>query len=374
MCSAAVGRRPAPSPRSARWLAARTAKDLLPRSPHVSAACNAPRRVRERAAKCRPRSTPLEKPRCRAPPLDLRPTPAAMARAATSPRRPHSRRPALLAAPPPPPPPDTLKARLEELLRLLPEYAARAGSAAAALPEHARRLFADDGPLAAARFWRDNRENAGAAADALLDAGAGAVRGDADAFSRAAARLDLRWLRDAGGLPRMLNTVALAALDALTPWDFDRHDFGLTFANTWVDANALPPRADGLSPVVKLTSTIKPLEGEWKLTARSRLVEIGEGGVVFGKAGIYLVGEQPSYVGVEADRVWNVPRLEYTKVFANVNYRSSRKPQRDPVRASFGVQQDFLLGRGMELTLRIGVDPMDEQKFFVTPVPNGSYF
>lgn len=103
-------------------------------------------------------------------------------------------------------------------------------------------------------------------------------------------------------------------------------------------------------------------------------MDLGENTVVFGKAALYLAGELPPYVGVEADRVWKLGRLEGTRLFANINYRSSRKPQVDPVRLSFGVQQDFELAKDVVLTLRIGLNPLAWDNFFVTPVPNGEYF
>lgn len=282
---------------------------------------------------------------------------------------------------------------------MIPRFVDRASQqvedAATSIPGHVRNLFSADGPLGALQFWRENKDQIEEATSTLLDTGEAAVRGDSDSFRRNAARLDFRWLRprpagpieplvDDGGisgarrarfnLERQVRNLILFALDSLTPWDYDRHDFGLTFAHTWVDIDANAGRVDAPPAVVKLTSTIKPLEKEWKLSARSKLMELPEGAVVFGKAGLYLAGDRPAYIGAEADRVWKVPRLKGTKVFVNVNYRSSRKPDVDPISTSVGVQQDFEVWKGVQVTLRIGTNPLEMEKIFVTPVPNGSYF
>lgn len=284
------------------------------------------------------------------------------------------------------PPIETLKSRLESLLKLIPKYISRAEEAASKAPEHVRALFARDGPLGILQFWRANRANIEDSSRALLDTGESALRGNSEAFRDAANRVDLSWLpfrraqsldgssagREEVSAEQLARNVTLCALDALTPWDFDRHDFGLTFANTWIDADALG--VDGMPGLVKLTSTINVLEREWKVSARTKLLEIGKSGVVFGKAGMYLAGERPAYIGVEADRIWSVKGLPATWVFANVNYRSSRKPATDPVRASFGVQQELTMFKGVVLTLRVGYDPMTREKWFVTPMPNREYF
>lgn len=279
---------------------------------------------------------------------------------------------------------------------MIPRFVDRASQqvegAASSIPGHVRHLFSADGPLGALQFWRENKDQIEDTTTTLLDTGEAAVRGDSESFRRNASRLDLRWLRprpieplveDDGvsdrrrarfNFERQVRNVVLFTLDSLTPWDFDRHDFGLTFAHTWVDIDANAGRVNAPPAVVKLTSTINPLEKEWKLSARSKLMELPEGAVVFGKAGLYLTGDRPAYIGVEADRVWKVPKLKGTKVFVNVNYRSSRKPDMDPIMTSIGVQQDFEIWKGVQLTLRIGTNPVEREKFFVTPVPHGSYF
>lgn len=298
--------------------------------------------------------------------------------------------PACTSPPPPPPPPDTLRTRLEQLLHRLPRYADRAEEEAARLPERVQTLFGRDGPLAGLRFWRENRQQIEDAAGGLREAGAAAARGDLRRAREHAAGLDLKWLTpppapagDARGddgegglaaparlnLEKQLRNATMYAVDTLTPWDYDRHDFGLTFAQTWEEAG--PGSGGGR---VKLTSTLKPLEREWKLSARSQLVEMPAGACVFGKAGMYLAGDKAAYVGVEADRMWPVPRTGGAKLFVNVNYRSSRRPEREPVKMSVGVQKGFEVWGGMVVWVRVGVDVANWGRLEVTPVPNGEYF
>lgn len=298
----------------------------------------------------------------------------------TSPRRPpgiHSGHILLNITPPiPPSPPPTLKSRLDSLLNSIPDFIQRASESTESLtesiPQQARRLFSKDGPLGVLQFWRHNRDNIEQTTTTLRDAGKSILRRDEDAFKRNASLLDFSWLQNNDGelhLGTMLKSLGMFTLDSLTPWDFDHHDFGLTFATVWEDIDA-----GEINTGVKLTSTIKPLEKEWKVSARRRLMDLGENSVVFGKAATYLAGEYPAYVGVEADRVWKFGRWEGTKLFLNVNYRSSRKPRLDPIRLSCGVQQDFELAKDVILTLRIGLNPLERERFFVTPVPNGEYF
>lgn len=285
----------------------------------------------------------------------------------------------ILSIPYPPIPAEpTLKSRLEALLNSIPRFIDRATrsteSFAESVPANVKSLFSKDGPLGALQFWRDNRENIQQTTDALLDTGESIVRGDSEQFRENASRLNLRFLKDLQdgsemNVVRMVHRVTLFAVDALTPWDFDRHDFGITFVTKWDDVET-----GDLTNHVKLTSTIKPLEGEWKVTGRTKLLELGDGAVVFGKAGIYLAGDHPAYVGVEADRVWRIPRVDGTKLFLNVNYRSSRKPDVDPFKMTLGLQQDFDIAKGVVLTLRIGANPLEADKLFVTPVASGEYF
>lgn len=299
------------------------------------------------------------------------------------------RRPPLLAYNPPPEAgaePRNLRAQLESLLEAIPRVIDKASdnveSTLSDLPGHVQHLFSEDGPLGALYFWRENRQKITDAGKTIRDSGEALVKGDADEFRSRASRLDLSWLRPRpsslstppadGEFETRVRNVVLFMVESLTPWDFDRHDFGLTFANVWVDADAL--KTEHKNVVVKMTSTIKPVEREWKVTARTKLIELGEDAVVFGKAGLYLAGDQPAYIGVEADRVWKLPKLPDTKFFMNVNYRNSRKPQFDPVRTSLGLQQDFRIAKGLDLTLRLGINPLDRTDWYVTPVPNGSYF
>jgi hypothetical protein len=183
---------------------------------------------------------------------------------------------------------------------------------------------------------------------------------------------------------RDVRATVLYLAEAVCPWDYDRKEPALTFVNVWNDVDAV--RGDRDSASVKLVSTINPVRRSWKLTARTRLLSLGgvaggggagggPGGVVFGKAGIYLVGDTDPFVGVEADRVVSIPRLPRTSLFFNVNYRSSRKLETSPVLASVGVQQTFNLGDGLALTLRAGANSRSGwSRPFFSPVPYGRYF
>lgn len=317
-------------------------------------------------------------------------------RSSLCPRRPQRKHLPLACVPAPQP--DTLRTRLEHLLNSLPRYAERvseeASDAVESLPERVRHLFSRDGPFGALQFWREHEKDIKKTTTDLIDTGEAAVRRDAERVKRGVLGLDFRWLfrrpveqeeiepalepvtrsKTKFNLEKQVKNIALFALDALTPWDFDRHDFGLTFVNVWEDVDTHTGGPDAAPAVVKMTSTIKPLFGEWKLSARSKLLELPEGAVVFGKAGLYLAGERPAYVGVEADRVWKVAGLKGTKIYVNVNYRSSRKPDVDPIKTSLGVQQDFEMWNGITLTIRVGLDPLQRDKILITPVPNGSYF
>jgi hypothetical protein len=161
--------------------------------------------------------------------------------------------------------------------------------------------------------------------------------------------------------------------EAICPWDYDRKEPSLTFVNVWTDVEAITTDRD--TTKVKVTSTIKPLHQEWKLTARTKLLKLGDEGIVFGKAGIYLVGDKDPYVGVEADRTWQLPKLSGTKLFLNANYRSSRKPDSEPVVASIGLQQRFRIRQGLEFTLRAGVGTQNGMsRMYLAPIPFGSYY
>lgn len=211
------------------------------------------------------------------------------------------------------------------------------------------------------------------------------------ASSLAEAPRDTSGVRNLSGeVASVASNVLLYAVDALTPWDFDRHDFGVTFAHTWEEHDLIPgglgamgmktkgSSTKGIGTSVKVTSTVKPGEREWKVSARTRLWQSDDGaGVVFAKGGMFLAGSAAPYIGVEADRVWRLPTrvgLPRTKMFGNVNYRSSRMPRRDPVRWSFGLQHEFALAEGLEITMRVGLHPFEKRLLFMTPVPNGQYY
>lgn len=161
--------------------------------------------------------------------------------------------------------------------------------------------------------------------------------------------------------------------EAICPWDYDRKEPSLTFVNVWTDIES--DQSNLHSVRVKLASTIKPLHQEWKATARARLLSLGPGGVVFGKAGAYLIGDKEPYIGLEADRVVDISRFKNTKLFLNANYRSSRKSDEDSVVASAGIQQTVNLGDGLEVTFRVGLNTKNGlSRPFFAPVPYGSYF
>ena len=303
---------------------------------------------------------------------------------------------------------DTLRDQLERILGAIPRALNRAANqteqAATGVPDAAAKLFAKDGPFGFLQFWRDNEENLNRTGTKIRESGQNLIKGDTKRFREQASEIDFSWLnpnssrstRDTDQIqisPKDILTdenirtefiskvrsIASFAVKSLTPWDFDRHEFNLTLANTWLDEGTLRRNETSgfnQASVIKMTSTIKPLDSEWKLTARSKLLELGGGGVVFGKAGIYIAGDQPPYIGVEADRVWTVPRLSDlgTKLFANVNYRSSRKPETEPVKSSFGIQQEVDISDAYVLTFRIGINPLQRDKLLFTPMPNRSYF
>lgn len=279
-----------------------------------------------------------------------------------------------------------------------------------------RAVLGDDGLLGWLRFAKENEPAARESVTYLRSAG------DVPSFLERIENVRRDWARrlglgggDAGVEPvveergsvllgdsslfgavdaRSLRRTILYVGEAVCPWDYDRKEASLTFVNVWTDVETVP--GDSKSTKVKLASTINPLRQTWKLTARTRLFNLtggsiggGEsgnggggggddgaggatGGVVFGKAGIYLVGDTDPYIGVESDRVVNVPYIPGTSVFANANYRSSRKPT---IVASVGLQQTVNIGDGLALTLRAGINSHDgPRRPFVTPVPFGSYF
>lgn len=283
----------------------------------------------------------------------------------------------------------TLREQLEKILESIPAFLDKTTNkveeAVAGIPERVQYLFSEEGPLGALNFWRENKENITSTGQQLLESGELLVKGDADGFRDKASGIDFSWLKptrvsEQENGKRHRRTVAdqvqntcLFLIESLTPWDFDRHDFGLTFVTVWNDLDTFK-REGANEAIVKMASTIKPLYQEWKLTARTKLIDLGENATVFGKAGMHLAGNKPAYIGLEADRVWQIPRLPGTMLFVNVNYRSSRKPQADPIRTTVGIQQDFTVAKGIDLTLRLAFNPLDRHDITVTPIPNGSYF
>ncbi|CAN8068772.1 unnamed protein product [Agarophyton chilense] len=280
----------------------------------------------------------------------------------------------------------TLKQQLEAILEGIPRFLDNASNrvekAVTDIPDQVKYLFSEEGPLGVLTFWRENKDNISNTGQQLLESGERLAKGDAKGFREKASGINLSWLRpvrrlgssesldDATIVTDQVRKTVLFLIDSLTPWDFDRHDFGLTFATVWNDVDT-SKSADVRVPSLKMTSTIKPVEQEWKLSARGKLFALGENAMVFGKAGLYLAGDKAAYIGAEADRVWSIPRLPNTKIFANANYRSSRKPQAEPFKVSCGIQQDLEVAKGLELTLRIALNLTEKLGFSVYPVPNG---
>lgn len=279
--------------------------------------------------------------------------------------------------------PPTVQQRLSDLLDLLQFWK---DSEAVPPPSDESK----DAPLRWLRFWQRHERDAQESVRQLRGVGDSLRRGDLNAAQDQATGINLRWLnpfrpQDAPGVapirpPRdeateieqRVRAVAGFIAEALCPWDYDRREPAVTFSNAWTDRASVEGDDDSQ---VKITSTIKPLYQEWKLTARTLLLELGDGGVVFGKAGIYLAGDLPAYIGLEADKVVSMPRLKNTKLFVNANYRSSRKPFATPVVASAGVQQTLPLNKRLELTFRLGVSTRSgAHRVFFTPVPYGTYY
>jgi hypothetical protein len=174
-----------------------------------------------------------------------------------------------------------------------------------------------------------------------------------------------------------LRNTLLFLAESICPWDYDRKKPALTFVNVWSDVEAI--KSDRNTYKVKVASTINPLAREWKVTARTRLASLGRDelgdGCVFAKAGVYLVGDKEPFVGVEADRTLSIPFIPGTSLYANANFKSSRKPHTYPILASAGVQQTVDWGNGLALTMRAGFNTRDGMgKLSVTPVPFASYW
>lgn len=282
--------------------------------------------------------------------------------------------------------PETLEQRLRHLLSWLHFWRHNAtDDLSSQTAEAARNAPERDGALSALRWWHRHRNGA---SDAVRELGAAVRAGDLEDAAERLSVMSLKWLRPSRTKPvndssvrvdtdleRGVARAAAFLADALTPWDFDRREPALTFVSSWTDdLRAEPGTADEFA-LVKLASTVKPLHGEWKLTGRTQLFPLGAGGSVIGKAGIYLAGDAPAYVGVEADRVIALPWLPRTRLFVNANYRSSRVPFAPPVVASAGVQHTFALDTRLDLTFRVGVSTRQADKpWFFSPMPQSSYF
>lgn len=303
-------------------------------------------------------------------------------------RRPPTRAPLVLAVALP----QDISARVSQLLNVLQfwkdvEYDALPQSE----PQSERGVLAQDGPLGMLKFWRKNETNVQDTTEHLKAAGSAVGKGDLQEAADRLSLLDLNWLLPKRSPPQTntestsndqlitldhnISAVIAFFAEALTPWDFDRREPSFTLSSSWNDELSHiggQPEKPGL---IKLTSTIKPLYSEWKLTARTKFVNLGRDGTVFGKAGLYLAGSGPPYVGVEADRLLDIPRLAHTKLFANVNYRSSRKPFSAPIVASAGVQHTLVFSNRLDLTFRIGMSTVDpDRPWFIMPMPHSSYF
>lgn len=252
--------------------------------------------------------------------------------------------------------------------------------------DKASDVLARDGPLGVFKWWRRNEQSAREAAhDAvqqLQDAGTAMRAGDLKSAVENLSEMGVQLLPAPPGASAdgesplaIMERCATFIIASLTPWDFDRREPALTFVTSWMDELRAAPGAPDIGPLVRFTSTIKPLHSEWKLSARTKLLELGHGGVLIGKAGVFLAGDAPAYVGLEADRVIALPRLSHTKLFANTNYRSSRKPFATPVVASVGVQQTLVFAKRLELTLRVGLSTRHaDRPLFFSPMAHSTYF
>lgn len=190
-------------------------------------------------------------------------------------------------------------------------------------------------------------------------------------------------------------------IESINPWDFDRRELALALVQKWEDWEVLHGQgtrktrggrdrsirdgnkddgkdAEGVA-AVKVTSTMMPLKGEWKVSGRTPLWRSANwGGVVFAKAGLFLAGERVPYVGLEADRVWRRPNTvgnqKHIAPFVNLSYRSSRLPEFPVIRLSTGVQFGLQIG-GLPLTVRFGLRPLETRRnLFLLPVSNDRYF
>lgn len=235
---------------------------------------------------------------------------------------------------------------------------------------------------------------------------------------------DKKKTNDDIGVSDVLVRMVQFFMASLSPWDFDRREFALSLVQTWQDWQILHGSYEqrrhrrrrenfdqlpfdswesGDKKAVKVTSTMVPLCGEWKVTGRTPLWHSSDwDGVLFAKAGVFLAGERPPFIGLEADRIWHRRQPEdanksdqgskkhhkdskvknivkrsghrYWAPFVNVNYRSSRMPHVPVVRMSVGIQFGLPVG-GIPLSFRFGVRPFESRReWFLHPVPRGNYF
>lgn len=245
------------------------------------------------------------------------------------------------------------------------------------LPESSRGAeepLSRDGVLGLLRFWENNSANV----QSFIRSTVSSLRaGSSGSYDEAGRHLD-RALDIAPDLPRLSELEPQARNlgafigKSLTMWDFDRREPGVMFVNSWNEG-----KAEDEQKRFKVTSTIRYLHREWKLSARTKLMNLGsdENGAVFGKAGVYLAGDLPPYVGIEADRMLPIPKIARAFVFGNLNYRSSRKPFAPTVVGSAGIQYSFPFRKNVLLTLRAGWSSKDINKpFFLQPMAGEQYF
>ena len=221
------------------------------------------------------------------------------------------------------------------------------------------------------QFWRRSESEILDTGRKLRGAGVGLKKGDLEEVKRKAGELDISWLkREAANLKKEALSAGRYLAEHFFPWDYDRKWFGVTLWHLWTDIETR--ELTGEKTLVKMVSTIKPFEREWKLTVRTKLTSLGKDGVILGKAGLYLVGDEAPYYGAELDKVWSAPQLPYSSIFVNANFRSSRKPDSNATIGSAGIQQTVPLRNGARFTFRVGYDT--NGKFYFTPVPFGKYF
>lgn len=269
-----------------------------------------------------------------------------------------------LATATPPPVAESIEERLAGLVRWLQFWQrAEDDELSTRTDQDGGGVLSRDGPLGLLRLWKRHEDSARDAAGSATESVRATIEGRA---SDAGAALK-RFIDATDDLPpaeeveKKARSLLTYAAQSLTPWDFDRREPGVTFVHNWEVEE------------MKITSTWKPLFQEWKLSARTRFMSFADdSGVIFGKAGLYLAGDLPPYIGLEADRILPIPRVPRSHLFANVNYRSSRKPFAAVVVASAGIQHTVRIGESNGLTLRAGWSTKDITKPFSISIVSGS--